>query len=300
MENLKTNFVVGIISYLSDKLPNLDERIEIHTKQMSWLDTIDVEFDIWRVESDWDKELTMFQHNQKHTLRRVSVGPHPPGHNRNVLLKAFYDSDYDWLVCMDDDRALYPMYNGDAFFGDLRTPKLIDLAKRGHLITCTPPTLEPFKKDNCAWAYKEDNWYFVKELPQGFIQICFIPNLRKYGMEPIYFDAETMAGIGEAPEDLKFQLDWLIAKHPMVRNKNLIMQEIGKANGASSTIYTTEEYRHACEASHKEWMARYLKESFPRNPKYWTKGGLSKRNPAFMELVPRTEHYEFNGRDLPR
>ena len=139
-----------------------------------------------------------------------------------------------------------------------------------------------------------------RETPYGFLQICFIPNLVKFGMKPIYFNGDTECLEGDPPEDVQFELDWLIGKHPIIRNKNLIMQEIGQTNADLSSIYRDLEHRRQCELTHKSWLTGYLKSRLPRKPDLWTRVALNKRmNPTLTALIPRSEPYEFSGRDLP-
>lgn len=297
---MEINFMVGTISYLPEDSDRTPKRIEFHRNQLRWLENLNLEFPYYRVESAWCEEAK----NQLTTmlpLTSISVDKQPPGANRNLLLERLYGSDLDWLVCLDDDRQLYPMYNGDSFFKDLSTPAVKKLASLGYLITCTPPNFEPFKKDVCAWKYRETHWYMFRETPYGFLQICFIPNLVKYGYKPIYFNGDTTCLEGEPPEDVQFELDWLIGKHPIIRNKNLIMQEIGQTNADLSSIYRDLNHRRACEQTHKSWLTTYLKQQLPRKPDLWTRVALNKRmNPNFTTLIPRSEHYQFQGRDFPR
>ena len=297
---MSLNFIVGSISYLPGDSPRTQKRIQFHEKQLRWLESLGLPFDYYRVESDWCLEATQ-QLTTSLNCHSIAVPKHPPGFNRNLLLERLYDSDADWLVCLDDDRQLYPMYGGDNFFKDLGSPAVIKLAESGHLITCTPPNFEPFKKDVCSWTYKETHWYLFRETPYGFLQICFIPNLVKYGMKPIFFNADTECLEGDPPEDVQFEIDWLVGKHPIIRNKNLIMQEIGQTNADMSSLYQDLDHRRRCELTHKEWLTGYLKQSLPRRPDLWTRVALNKRmNPAFTALVPRSEPYTFSGRDLPR
>ena len=293
------NFIVGTISYLPEDSPRTEKRIQFHERQLRWLESLGLPFDYYRVESEWclaaKERLTTSL-----SCTSIETAQHPPGYNRNLLLEVLYNSDADWLVCLDDDRQLYPMYGGDRFFRDLDTPAVRKLAEQGYLITCTPPNFEPFKKDVCGWKYRETHWYLFRETPYGFLQVCFIPNLVKFGMKPIYFNGETACLEGDPPEDVQFELDWLIAKHPIVRNKNLIMQEIGQTNADLSSLYQDLDHRRRCELTHKAWLTGYLKQQLPRKPDMWTRVALNKRvNPTFTALVPRSTPYEFSGRDLP-
>jgi hypothetical protein len=122
--------------------------------------------------------------------------------------------------------------------------------------------------------------------------------LKKYGFKPIFFSDSSCID-GAPPEDVQFQIDWLLAKHPLLCNKNLIMKEL--TNDKTSSVFKDLEHRRACAAAHKEWETEYLKAKSPRNPKLWKKSSLNKhRNAGYSGAVPRTTHYEFKGLDLPK
>lgn len=305
---MSVNFMMGVISHLPDDLSRCEERCRIHKQQLDWVgklqndfrSSISETFKFYQVEGAWGETARSIC-TAEFPVEHIETGRNYPGKNRNFLLDVLYKSDYDWLVCMDDDRRFYPMFNADTVFKDLSTPCFIELAKHGYMILCVDPMVAPFKKTNYAFPQKETHWFMAKGNPNGFLQICFIPNLVKYGYKPIYFNGDTACTLNAAPEDVQFQLDWLIAKHPIIRNNNLIMDEIGQSNGNKSVIFPSVEYRRECEASHNEWVTAYLKSRLPRNPDMWTKAGLNKkRNPVFNAPVPRGEYYEFTGRDLPK
>lgn len=294
------NFIVGCISHLPDSLDNIQERCEIHALQLRWLESLGLDFDFYQVEGAWGKTANEICQTNLNT-HHLTTGSNPPGFNRNLLLEVLYNSDYDWLVCMDDDRRYYPMFNADAIFRDLGTEEFVNLAKRGCLILSVDPMVAPFKKTNFAFQNRETHWYITKGSPNGFLQICFIPNLVKFGFKPVYFNGDTRCTLGEAPEDIQFQLDWLIAKHPIVRNNNLIMDEINQSNGNKSVVFPNLEYRRECASLNSAWEKAYLKKRLPRNPDLWSKSALNKRrNPSFTDLIPRGEKYIFKGRDLPK
>lgn len=295
-------FMVATLSYLPDTLSNLEKRIEFHKEQLRWLESLDIDFEYYRLESDWgDTAKTDLELVPKLSYHPIVTGPHPCGCNRSLILDVFYETDYDWLICLDDDRSLYPHYSPRDFFLDLDTDPFTNLAKSGYLIVCLDPIYMPFKKDNYLWKYHETHWRLHTEVPHGCLQVCFIPNLKKYGYTPIYFDRETRAQAGEAPEDLKFELDWLLARHPIIKCPNLIMKEIGQAGGNGSTIYRDLRDRREIESTQKEWYLNYMKEMLPRNPELWKPGALNKRrNPTFTTLVPRSKPYVFKDTELPK
>lgn len=295
-------FLVATLSYLPDTLRNLDKRISFYKTQLRWLESLGIDFEYIRVESDWgqvaksDPELVP---NLKYSS--IVTGPNPCGCNRSLILDRFYETDYDWLVCLDDDRILYPHYSPRDFLLDLDTAPFQSLAKRGYLIVCLDPIYMPFKKDNYLWKYHETHWRLETENPHGCLQVCFIPNLKKYGYTPIYFDRTTRAQMDEAPEDYKFEIDWLVAKHPIIKCTNLIMKETGQSAGDGSTIYRDLEHRKQVEATQGAWYSRYIRQVLPRRPELWGKKELvRRRNPKFIELIPRSIPYVFSDSEIPK
>lgn len=300
---MKANYMVGIISYMPETDRGI-ERIPIHKEQLRWLESLASsvrdEFDVYRVESAWGptakKELTSTL-----PIKAIEVEKHTCAVNRNYLLDVFYNSDYDWLFMLDDDRVFYEHYRYSDWFDDLSSPAVLDLCKQGYLISCILPMYEPFKKVNYEWEHRETHWYMGKDPIHGSLQSCFVSNIKKYLSKEIYFDKETAAQLNEPPEDTMFQLDWVKAGGRCIRNRYLIGKEIGQSAGEKSLIYNTLEDRRKIEEGHAAWFESYLKELYPRNPRCWTRRGyLSQYNPEVRLLIPRTNHYVFEETDLPR
>ena len=300
---MNANYMVGIISYLPENERGLT-RISLHREQLDWLEQLAPkvrdEFQVYRVESAWgptaDKELQTTL-----PLTPIRVGKQAPGANRNLLLKKLYESDYDWLFILDDDRVFYPHYRYQDWFDDLNTPAVLDLCKRGYIVSCILPMYEPFKKANYDWPFHETHWNMCKDPIKGSLQSCFIPNVKKYHGVEVYFDNDSYAQIDELPEDTKFQLDWIKAGFHCIRNKELIAKEVGQSSGELSSLYESLEHRRQVEEGHPAWFDAYLKELYPKNPSVWTRRSfLSRYNPEFRELIPRTNHYVFEDYDLPR
>lgn len=272
----------GTISYIPPDATRKAMRIANHRKQLDWLSTFLTPDDLYyRVESAWGTDSDYDKLNDvPFNIIPIQVGAAYPGANRDVLLRKLYESDYDWLVIMDDDRALYPYFNGEEFFTkELKGPDGDRLAKEGTLIKGLHPMVEPFKRQCVEFEKKKEAWFMTKSSPLGFLQIACIPNLVKYGYEPIYMNGETSCMEGTAPEDLQFELDWVLAKHGMACNKNLIIKEFGGAN--QSSLYQDKEHRHKVETYHRQWVADYLKQKNPRNKALWEKKTLNARRNTF-------------------
>lgn len=297
------NFMVGIISYM----PETDAgklRISLHKEQLRWLEALaektECSFPVYRVESAWGP--TAQQELQSTIpIQPIVVDRHTCAVNRNFLLEKFYESDYDWLFLLDDDRIFYDHYRYWEWFDDLSTPKVMELCKDGYLISCILPMYEPFKKVNYEWPNHETHWFFGKDPVKGSLQSCFIPNIKKHCGREVYFDKHTAAQLGEPPEDTMFQLDWIKAGGRCIRNRFLIAKEVGQSAGEKSLIYGSLEERRKIEEGHELWFTQYLKQLYPRSPGCWTRRGfIAARNPEFRGLIPRSKPYQFEMHDLPR
>lgn len=282
----------GTISYIPPDAKRKQMRITNHRKQLDWLSTFLTPEDLYlRVESAWgdDSDYTKL-YDVPFEITSMPVPAAYPGANRNHLLKKLYDSDYDWLVIMDDDRALYPYYNGEEFFTkELKGPDGDRLAKAGTLIKGLHPMIEPFKRQCAEYQHRREAWFITKSSPLGFLQIACIPNLVKYGYQPIFMNGETSCQLGTPPEDVQFELDWLLAAHGLAMNKNLIVKEFG--GDRQSSLYEDKKHRQQVEQYHKQWVSEYLKSKSPRIKALWTKQGLNSRRNTFdpSKLFKRRE-----------
>lgn len=279
-------------------------RIPIHKEQLRWLEQLSTQvrddFEVYRVESAWGPTAKA-ELGTTLNLKPIEVEQHTCAVNRNFLLERFYNSDYDWLFLLDDDRVFYEHYRYADWFDDLATPAVIELCKQGYMISCILPMYEPYKKVNYEWPMRETHWFMGKDPIHGSLQSVFVPNIKKYQGKEIYFDKETAAQLNEPPEDTMFQLDWIKAGGHCIRNRYLIGKEVGQSAGEKSLIYDTLEDRRKIEEGHAAWFESYLKQLYPRNPRCWTRRGfLAQHNPEVRLSIPRTNHYVFEDNDLPK
>ncbi len=300
---MSANYMVGIISYM----PETDRgklRIPIHQEQLRWLEGLATQvrdnFEVYRVESAWGPTAKA-ECGTTLDLKPIEVDKHTCAVNRNFLLEKFYNSDYDWLFLLDDDRVFYDHYRYPDWFDDLNTPAVLELCKQGYMISCILPMYEPFKKTNYEWPMRETHWFMGKDPIHGSLQAVFIPNIKKYQGKEIYFDKHTAAQLNEPPEDTMFQLDWIKAGGHCIRNRFLIGKEVGQSAGEKSLIYDNLEERRKIEEGHAAWFDSYLKQLYPKSPRCWTRRGfLAQHNPEVRLIIPRTNHYVFEEHDLPR
>lgn len=255
-----SRLLLGSISYCVPDLERQKSRIKTHQAQLRWLESLNLtDYTYYRVEQAYTpefREQVVTSLNIEPIVFDKGIGPAAA---RNELLKRLYESDSDWLVCMDDDRDLYAHYGANHFIEELNSnPALINLAKQAVLVNGVCPARRPFKKDNTVFDKIATHWNLRKACIDGCLQICCIPNLVKYGFKPIWFDAENDCMHGKPPEDIQFELDWLLAKHPISTNLMMIVRDIVPENYEVSTVYATQALRKEVMDTHPKAIDAYI------------------------------------------
>lgn len=244
--------LLGSISYCTGADPRTESRIKTHQAQLRWLESVGFEdYIYYRVEQAYTPEFKSAVETSLNLQSLVFEKGLGPAGARNELLKRLYDSDADWLICMDDDRVLYQHYGANNFLKELSiNPATVQLAKEGTLVVGVCPARRPFKKNNTDFGKVATHWNLIKGCIDGCLQIACIPNLVKYGYKPVWFNAENDCFHG-IPEDIEFEINWIYAKHPMALNLMMVVRDIAPQTQAVSTIYETPEIRRQYEES---WM----------------------------------------------
>lgn len=256
-----SKLLLGSISLCMDGDPRNESRIKTHCAQLRWLESLKLDnYEYFRVEQaytpSFKESVSTSLTNFTPLVFEKGLGP---AKARNQLLKRLYDSDSDWLVCMDDDRDLYSHYGANHFIEELAVnPHLIKLAGQGVLINGVCPARRPFKKDNTAFNRIETHWNLRKACIDGCLQICCIPNIVKYGYKPIWFDETNDCMHNKPPEDIQFELDWVLAKHQISTNLMMIVRDIVPENYGVSTVYATQELRKEVMATHPKAIDDYI------------------------------------------
>lgn len=289
-----SSIIFGTLSLLGDDTNYLDKRVEMHRRQVEWLDGLQdmmaakglPTYPWYRVEQMWNAEreeilASKYAVSLKYDHRVKS------GAARNILLKQLYESDADWLVMMDDDMGLYDHYAGYELLWNLATEPLIDVAKKAYILMPFPAYWNGFTQEVNRFGKGDTHWLFLRTIHASLPFAC-IPNIKKFMNKEVWFDAYTESKLpGDAPEDLKFGIDWLrITKGRWLECRNMIGKSFGNLN--ASSIFATPEERDARVATDEDWVKQYLRELYPRNTKLWTKKGfLRMRNPLIRLQVPR-------------
>lgn len=282
---LASKLMIGSISFLKPGIRHLESRINNHASQLRFWEQFPEDFPYYRVEIFWD-ESTEKRLETNMSINSIKVNePCPPGKSRNLLLEQLYASDYDYLICCDDDQILDPTNEAFDFLRKLSP----DLAKQGALITFQNETWLTGSQCRKTISLRTSPQFarlhiLKKALCTGNMQISCIPNLVKYGKEPVFFDNESMAQEGEIPEDAKFLVDWIVAGNPIYKCETLF--NVALDNYVQSSIYKTGTYRYTTSKSRIAVLDAYIRSKYPRIPEINTLTALSKRkNPAAASIT---------------
>jgi hypothetical protein len=278
---MKAKLMLGAISFLKPGMRHLEKRIAHHESQLRFWEA-QPDLPLHRVEVFWDEttEQALTTNLELHSIKVKE--PSPPGKSRNFLLDALYKSDYDYLICCDDDQVLEPGAEGFAFINALTA----DLAAEGALITFQNETWitkaqERKMQDMMAWGQENQKHILRKALCTGNMQISCIPNLAKYGYEPIYFDEVSMAQENEIPEDAEFQVDWLVSRHPVYICTTLYNKALD--NYVQSSIYKSGRFRYMTNKGRIDTLNRYIKQEMKYHPEVTDLISLSKRRNTALD-----------------
>lgn len=196
------SIMIGQVSYL----PNNElrtKRLEAARFQIEWLHKLLPQVKIVSVAqayNEGDYVDGVFYHEYEN-----GIGA---GQARNVILKEFYDSDYDWLLLCDDDTVLYPYYSADEFIKDVAfNPKKF---YQVDAISALEPEYYPYKKLNYEDKYNLDYYKFEPRVLNSGSATSIIINIKKYYGKEIYYP-NIDANKGEGREDIEFLIAWLKA-----------------------------------------------------------------------------------------
>ena len=194
--------MVGRISYLPENELRM-QRLTAARTQIEWLHNLFSYVKISSVcQSYRDFELPDGKY-VKNYLFNEGIGAGPA---RNIILKEFYESDYDWLLLLDDDTIAYPYYNYEDFIHDVANNP--DKFKGIDAISAVEPEYHPYKKQNYEDLATRTHYKFEpRELNSGSAT-SIIRNIKKYYGKELYFP-DIDANKGEGREDMEFLFAWL-------------------------------------------------------------------------------------------
>lgn len=286
---MKSKVMIGAISYLKPDMKFHEHRVKYHKQQLEYWENFPEDIPFYQVEIFYDDKVREALTTALDVHSIAVNEPSPPGKSRNYLLKALYESDYDWLVCCDDDQVMDPMLESFDLIQNL-TP---ELAAKGAMITFQNATWITLGKSKQVLSLRSDPRFvgshvLEKSACDGNMQVSCIPNLVKYGREPVWFDEVTMAQEHEIPEDAKFQIDWLASGNPIYLCKTIF--NVALDNYVKSSIYKSARFRYMTNKTRTAVLDAYARSRVPHRAdiQSWADFGM-KKNPALHSLlIPMT------------
>lgn len=192
--------MIGQVSYL----PNNElrtKRLEAARFQIEWLHKLLPQVKIVSVAqaySESDYVDGVFYHEYENG---IGAGP-----ARNVILKEFYNSDYDWLLLCDDDTVLYPYYSADDFIKDIAFNP--EKYRQVDAVSALEPEYYPYKKLNYEDKANLTHYKFEPRVLNSGSATSIIRNVKKYYGTEVYYP-NVDANKGEGREDIEFLISWL-------------------------------------------------------------------------------------------
>lgn len=229
------NLMIGIISWLPDDEIKRVNRKEYVQKQHEFLTNflkINSK-DIICVAQNYKKEDNYLDYN--YIKIDEGIGPSKA---RNIILDKFYNSDYDYLLCLDDDIIFYDYYN----IKDL-IHEIDDNSNRFYkldMITGVYPKYYPFKKNNQEDPNILTHYTFIPREINTPGSFTIIRNINKTYNKKIFYREMDLFKF-EGREDMTFLVDWLKSGLNAYTCKQLILKDFGDGY---STLFSKDKDKY--------------------------------------------------------
>ena len=194
---------IGVISYLPDDSKRT-KRLQASRTQIEWLHKLFNHEKIIVIAQNYNKDDYLDDSLVEYIKYDKGIGA---GNARNVILKNFYNSDYDWLFICDDDTILDNKYSYQDFVYDVvNNPDKFDGIDA---ISAIEPEYTAYKKNNFEDKANLTHYKFTpRELNCGSAT-SFMRNIRKYYGKEVYYN-NILANKQEGLEDVEFLLNWVL------------------------------------------------------------------------------------------
>lgn len=251
---------IGRISYLPDDQRLRDIRFKAQEKSLSSLLEVKPEgVPISIVSQNWPQKVNLPEEKQmkEHAMQqRIDYPPIGPAAARNVLLKQFYASDYDYMMIMDDDASLYNYYGVDGFLAQLNKASNDFIESNIHCIKAIEPVYTPFKKTNEQLPMRD--YFMFCQAPMGNGGALFIlVNLKKHFGKEIYFEETLDVKAGGEREDIDFFIRLMKAGYNVLECRNMI-QKNSCNDGSKSTVFEgSEDVNEAANSAMRNTAAKH-------------------------------------------
>lgn len=279
--------LIGIVSYYPKDIDRRGYRVKEHQAQMKWIEENVPATDILIVSQGYSQE--DFIYSDKHNVRYIDF-PEPCGvaQARNILLKEFYASEYDYIALCDDDCTLYDRFSPKKFLEDIfgNPEKFFSYDAFCPL----NPRFAPYK-EQVACDNRNNTHYKFTRAGRNWLHWFFLKNLKKYHDKEIYIDDKIDPSRGEGYEDLIFCLDLIVAG--MVYGElQTVLLDTKNIDAIKSTIFESNSKR---EEFHKKSMhavnARFRQYGLKMTPAgRWDSSEFQKYNMTpKVGYIPRSQ-----------
>lgn len=162
---------------------------------------------------------------------------------RNIIMKKFYESDFDYLLINDDDNAFYNYYHIDRFFKILSETDCKSFIENGiHCVRPIEPQYEPFKKENKKLNC--DNRFVFKQCSLSNLTGAFLLiNFKKYFGREFYFNEEMKVNIEKDAECeiLDFLIVLMKEGYNCLCLRNMILKNTTTSTGRSTIFEGSDD-----------------------------------------------------------
>lgn len=297
---MNSRIMIGIISYLPNDLVVRPKRIDAHRKQLVRLNELYPSIDVVQMNQQYsDKDVEKCNSILDNGLREVRHEMHGKlgiSRARNNLLKIFYNSDYEFMMLMDDDTLIYPYYDSSRFFDDL-----LNWADKDSIGMIRPlvPSMVPFKKTN--YEQKDvirDYWILRSSLGINPAGMIILSNLKKNFGHEVYFKEDMKSENCEGYEDYDFVLQLRELHIPTYMCKQIVINSLIP----DGSVMFQDNQR-------KQNHIRNICSVYDCHPKlhiYYQiidgkiKSNVSKLNIWQSEYIPRSKPYEIPSNLVPK
>lgn len=291
--------LVGIISYLPDDLEVRDKRLTTHIKQLENIDSTFDNMDFLTIYQNYSEleiqqcEARIINKSNTSTYQtHKALGANPA---RNIILKEFYSSDYEFLMLMDDDTVFYPYYDVKYLFSDLLAYR--NKTNIGMIRPCVP-FMSPFKESNYKDRSTIEQCWILRS-SMGLIPFCMIilSNLKENFGKEIFFDEVMNPRKGEGYDDYDFVFRLKEQNIPSHRCQQIVVNPLY----SDSVVYSDETRRK----QHIDNICNVYNRYPKLNVKYTVvegkvKSDISKLSNYLPLYIPRQQVYVFESGMIPK
>jgi hypothetical protein len=233
------SLMVGRISYLPDDNRLRNVRIQAEKKSLYSLKSLLPEsVKIIKIAQNYkDNELDDIEDIREYSKLGVSKA-------RNIILNEFYESDFDYLLLLDDDNTFYPYYHIDEFLSQVNDNSYKFLDYGIFMARAIEPQYSAFKKDNLKLNC-EDNFVFKQACLSDGTGLFLIANLDKLKGIKLFFDEKIKisSDIDSENEVIDFIIRFTRIGLTCFQCRNMIQKNTitGRKGQAVSTVFDSSE-----------------------------------------------------------